>query len=236
MRSSFPCVGLSGWRLITLAAIVATTGCAADPAPEPARNDREVAADPFREWLESPALELADVLALVVPSEDDRVPDQVVLAARADASPKRVMQVLKKVEEYPNHVDQVVRVDILERSSTGVTFEMELEVPLQNLVYELAFSYPSDDRIEVVGLSGVLEGGRFSWEVFPRGDGASIVYSTRATLSEDAGLLVNAILQIHPDLQEGLMFAQGLRFLRAIRDASEAIPVETPVTEGASGE
>lgn len=162
------------------------------------------------------------VVAVVLPPKRTGRPDRVAIATRSSAAPEAVIGVLMDVERYPDIIDQVRGVRILERTGASVEFELELEVPLNNLVYGLRYRLSGPLRLEVEGTSGAVRGGRYCWEVFPDAGGSLVVYTSQGELTSEAGVVLNAVLSIHPDLQEGLAFSQGLRFLRAICAAAEA--------------
>ncbi len=168
------------------------------------------------------------VALLLPPISADR-PERVVLARHAAAAPARVLARLRDVERYPEFVDRVARVAVRERGEEELLFDAELEMPFQNLEYTLRYVFAADGRVDVFGEAGVLEGGRWCWQVLPSDDGALVVYTSEGEIGDGAGFVLRKILDSDPDLQPGLAFAQGLRFLRAICAAAErAAEGETP--------
>lgn len=160
-------------------------------------------------------------VALVLPPRDPGRPRRVVLAAHSTASPGRLLAVLADVERYPSTVEQVASVTVRERSPGSVTFDVELELPFQNLTYGLRYEFRAGPQVDVLGLDGALAGGRWCWEVVAQEEGSLIVYTSESELGDEVGLVIGTLLDFHPDLQEGMAFAQGLRFLRSIVAAAE---------------
>ncbi|MFH0945932.1 MAG: hypothetical protein V2A76_12095 [Planctomycetota bacterium] len=168
------------------------------------------------------------LVALVLDPVAPGRPHRVVLAAQVETSPAAVRRALIEVETYPDTVDQVVGVVVRERSSKRIVFDMELELPFQNLHYGLEYDIRDPLRVDVVGISGALEGGRWCWELKARNDGTVVVYTSECDLSDGSGLLLEQLLAMHPDLQEGMAFAQGMRLLRTICEQARRLDRRDP--------
>ncbi len=170
------------------------------------------------------ALAAADgsLAALVLPPVEPGRPPRVVLSTRTSARAADVIAVLEDVEGYPAVVEQVAAAEVLGRTAHTVTFDLELELPFKNLRYSLRYDFVGPARIDVTGLTGPLEGGRWCWEAFDRDGGAIVVYTSESEIRDGAGVVLEQILSLHPDLQSGMAFAQGMRFLRSICAAAEA--------------
>lgn len=211
---------LAAALLLLLLQLLPLAGCAAEPAP-PAAPEGSVALGASREF--EPLLDAHPqaVVALVLPPAAPGRPERVALAARAAATRDAVLQVLADVESYPRTVPQVIDVEVKERGAGFVRFEAEIDLPFQNLRYGLRYDF-SHGRVDVLGESGATRGGRWSWEVLPLGTGAIIVHTSESRLGDGKGFFLEQLLDFHPDLEQGLSFAQGLRFLNAIRQAAEA--------------
>lgn len=161
------------------------------------------------------------VVAMVLPPIDPGRPKRVALAREIRAPAATLFQVLTEVERYPETVEQVVEVSVRERQPDHLLFDIELEMPLQNLEYGLRYDLTPPGRIDVQGVSGVLEGGRWCWQIIPQGERCTAIYTSENELGDGAGFLIEQLLDLHPDLQEGMAFAQGLRFLEAVRGEAE---------------
>jgi hypothetical protein len=208
------------------AGLAAPPGCAAPsgPAatvPQPPREPVGIGAVPglIELLANAPDGEVALVLPPVVAGR----PHRIALARRCAAAPAAVHDVLARVEDYPRTVPQVESAVVLVRAAEFVEFELELELPFQNLVYGLRYEFAAPLRIDVWGTSGALAGGRWSWELLPddaRG-GTVVLYTSESEIGADAGLMLRRALAVHPDMEEGLAIAQGLRFLRSVCDAAE---------------
>jgi len=160
-------------------------------------------------------------LALLLPPLEAGRPARVALVRRSRASPPQLAAVLRDVESYPRTVPQVESVTVRERAADSMTFDLELELPFNNLDYGLKYDFGPMHRIDVSGLTGPATGGRWTWEFVPCSTGTIVVYTSENELGDQAGLMLRQILDIHPDLEQGLAFAQGLRFLRSICVAAE---------------
>lgn len=175
----------------------------------------------------SPALEAlvrengGGAVAMVLPPLSEDRPERVVLARLVAAPPSTVLALLRDVERYPEIVDQIANVVIREAAADELWFDAELVLPFNNLEYSLRYAFSGGERVDVVGVGGVLEGGRWCWQALPRGDQCLVVYTSEGELIEDTGFVLRRILDLHPDLQPGLAFAQGLRLLHSICDAAE---------------
>lgn len=156
------------------------------------------------------------LVALVLDPVEQGRPHRVVLATRVKASCEAVRQALVEVETYPDTVEQVAGVVVRERTDERILFDMELELPFQNLHYGLEYDIRDPLRVDVVGTSGALKGGRWCWELHRRSVDTVVVYTSECDLGDGSGLVLEQLLAMHPDLQEGMAFAQGMRLLREI--------------------
>ena len=166
-------------------------------------------------------------VAMVLPPREPGRPRRVALARRVAAPADAVMAVLRDIEGYRHDGVVIERDDVvIERDDdAGARFAAELVLPFNNLEYTLQYDFPSPDRIEVLGVAGALEGGRWCWQTFPDDPGALVVYTSEGELAE-TNFVLRQVLGLHPDIQPGLAFAQGLRFLESFCDAAERAATE----------
>lgn len=163
------------------------------------------------------------VVAEVLPPLEAGRPDRVVLAMQTTAPPYSARRALVEVERYPETVEQVSGIEIRERTAEQLVFEVELELPFQNLFYTLEYDLREPARVDVRGVGGALAGGRWCWEFVELDSGCLVIYTSESDLDESAGFVLQRLMAMHPDLQEGMAFAQGLRFLRAVCRQAEVL-------------
>lgn len=172
---------------------------------------------------DTPAGTLADVLAgreedgvvcLVGGGEKDG-PLRLVLARRCAAPPETVLDVVFDVARYDALLQDLSTEDVREIGPDAREVDVSVDLPLGALRYRLRLERTAG-RVDVYGVDGALAGGRWSWRALPQGGGSLVLYASEAAFGEESGWFVESVLAMDPDLEPGLFFAQGLRFLQAV--------------------
>lgn len=173
-------------------------GCASTPRPQPAAQSGVPAADgsapatepatagPTTQPLQAPSAPTLAALrpllargpAFIVRNADGGRDARITLVTRAAVTIDRVRHVVTTPSEYPTFMPILRRVEILSQHETRTGFRFEVAAPLFNVNALCEMRQVGERRVDVIVTQSETGPGGSRWDLYPDGDGQSVVALT----------------------------------------------------------
>ncbi len=140
---------------------------------------------------------------------------------RAQAPVDVVWGVLGDFESYRDFIPRVKRADVTQRSETSAVVALELDTPVYNTKYAMAYELCEAERKMIVRWhSGDLRGTYGEWHLVPDGE-ATMLFYTGAT--QNFSRVIKAFEDDKQTITVAVNVSSAMAMVRAMKDRSESI-------------
>lgn len=203
-------------RLMKRLALIMLAAASASPAEAGERRVESRTARIPRETL-AELTRWGEVLLVEHPSDGN--PGQAALFGRIAASPERVFAAVSDVSRYPEIIDTMTHIRVLDRDDGLLAYRWVATVPpLVRMDGVRLQRVRPPHLVEVRGHSGHLRGTRERFEIHPVED-ETLIAMYRSLDVETGHLLLRTIAGIDPSMEQGLNLATLIIHFEGLREA-----------------
>lgn len=159
-------------------------------------------------------------LALIESYEDGSL-RQIAIFANVDAPKEKIAQVVQDPARYPDFMPNFAAQKATPAGPGKLKMEWELEVPLTNLSGQSLMTIEDSGAVDVIAETGDITRGRWRWEFFDRGPGASIPVHYAYSDVRESSWVTKKLVEREPLFEHGIVIASGTIAMTAMKARAE---------------